>query len=144
MLCDESMSAWTSAKPDCLPDTMPHKTKIIRKPKGVGCEIKNLADGRTGVMLQLEIHEGKEAMGNKDWAALPAARNCTRAPFMSAMVWLTENRCGRLSFRHCDNRRGAAQKKSLFSGVGEDWNQRISEGVVRIVQVRRMRRTCGC
>ncbi len=72
IVADESMCAWTSAKPDSLPDALPHTTKIIRKPKGVGAEIKVLADGRTGVVMRLEIQEGKDAMCHKDWSALPS------------------------------------------------------------------------
>ena len=55
-----------------MPDALPHTQKIIRKPKGVGTEFKNLADGVTGVMLRLEIQEKKSDMADKDWSALPA------------------------------------------------------------------------
>ena len=37
-------------------------TKIIRKPKGFGIEIKDLADVDTGIMLVLELVENKDAM----------------------------------------------------------------------------------
>ena len=33
---------------------MPHVTRIDRKPKGVGCELKNSADADTQTILQLE------------------------------------------------------------------------------------------
>ena len=46
---------------------MPHKTKLPRKPKGVGTEIKSLACGDTGIILKLEIMEGKEANRKKDY-----------------------------------------------------------------------------
>ena len=72
VVADESMSWWYSSKPDEMPDELPHTTKIIRKPRPVGAEIKNLADGILGIMLRLEIQEGKERMCHRDWAALPA------------------------------------------------------------------------
>ena len=36
---DELMSSWISRKQDRTTDGIPHLTKIIRKPKGVGTEI---------------------------------------------------------------------------------------------------------
>ena len=54
------MSSWISRKQDYTLVGIPHLTKIIRKPKGVGTEVKCLADGVVGIMLQLEICEGKE------------------------------------------------------------------------------------
>eukprot|EP00731_Ephydatia_muelleri_P020866 Em0013g593a len=56
--------------PDYMPDALPHTQKIIRKPKGVGTEFKNLADGVTGVMMKLEIQEKKADMADKDWSPL--------------------------------------------------------------------------
>jgi hypothetical protein len=41
---------------------MPHVTKIPRKPKSSGCELKAAADVVSMIMLRLEIQEGKEAM----------------------------------------------------------------------------------
>ena len=65
---DELMSSWISRKQDYTSDGIPHLTKIIRKPKGVGTEMKCLADGVVGIMLQLEICEGKEAKAQKKWS----------------------------------------------------------------------------
>jgi hypothetical protein len=44
---------------------MPHVTKIKRKPQGVGLEIKDACDVISGIMLRLELCEGKEAMLEK-------------------------------------------------------------------------------
>ena len=55
------MSSWISRKQDRTADGIPHLTKIIQKPKGVGTEVKCVADGLVGIMLRLEICEGKEA-----------------------------------------------------------------------------------
>ena len=52
-------------------DLVRDKKRLIRKPKGVVTEFKNLADGVTGVMLRLEIQEKKSDMADKDWSALP-------------------------------------------------------------------------
>ena len=69
---DELMSSWISRKQDYTSDGIPHLAKINRKPKGVGTEMKCLADGIVGIMLQLEICEGKEAEAQKMWSHLPA------------------------------------------------------------------------
>ena len=69
---DELMSSWISRKQDYTSDGIPHLTKIIRKPKGVGTEMKCLADGVVGIMLQPEICEDKEAESQKKWFQLPA------------------------------------------------------------------------
>eukprot|EP00731_Ephydatia_muelleri_P015330 Em0008g1050a len=69
---DELMSSWISRKQDRTTDGIPHLTKIIRKPKGVGTEVKCIADGVTGIMLQLEVCEGKEAESRKKWSHLPS------------------------------------------------------------------------
>lgn len=55
------MSSWVSRKQDHTKDGIPRLTKIIRKPKGVGTEVKSLADGVVGIMLQMEICERKDA-----------------------------------------------------------------------------------
>ena len=69
---DELMSSWVSRQQDHTKDGIPHLTKIIRKPKGVGTEVKCLADGVVGIMLQMEICEGKDAEAEKKWSYLPA------------------------------------------------------------------------
>lgn len=49
LVVDESFG-WVSQKPDDMPDALPHTCtqKIIHKPKGVGTQFKDLADGVTG------------------------------------------------------------------------------------------------
>ena len=41
--------------------------EILRKPVGVGAELKNTACAETGVMLFLELQEGSEAMAGKEF-----------------------------------------------------------------------------
>ena len=39
--------------------------KMVRKPEGVGCELKSAADGMSGIILKLELMEGSEAQSKK-------------------------------------------------------------------------------
>jgi hypothetical protein len=58
-LCvDESVSKWMGKDHRHI-GGMCHVTKIIRKPVGVGCEIKNCCCAKTGVMLTLELVPNK-------------------------------------------------------------------------------------
>ena len=59
---DESISAWRGKDGNYCSDGMPHVTKIKRKPKGVGAELKDAACSQTQVIIALEIQEGKEEM----------------------------------------------------------------------------------
>ena len=66
MLCaDKSVSEWRG-KDHNYEDGMPHVMKIASKPKGVGNEIKNVADCETGIMLVLELVEHKSMMQQKE------------------------------------------------------------------------------
>jgi hypothetical protein len=62
------MSAWRGRDTfECL-FVLPHKTKIIRKPEGVGAELKSLTDRESGILLHLELMEGKEAQAVKEFS----------------------------------------------------------------------------
>ncbi|GMF26894.1 unnamed protein product [Phytophthora lilii] len=70
VLCvDESMSAWKSREGKYCHDGIPHKTKIVRKPEGLGAELKAIADGDTGIILSLELVEGSTRQRQKPYAA---------------------------------------------------------------------------
>ena len=60
---DKSMSAWRGRGGKMAADGMPHVTKIMRKPKGVGGEFENSAGVATGVCLRLELADGKVDVG---------------------------------------------------------------------------------
>lgn len=62
---DECTGAWMGS--DCKYKTngCPHKTKIVRKPEGVGCDLKSAADGMSGILLQLQLMEGSEAQSKQ-------------------------------------------------------------------------------
>ena len=47
---------------------LPNISFVARKPKPLGTEFKCIADGEKGIMLGLEVCEGKEAMQNKEGA----------------------------------------------------------------------------
>ena len=44
VVLDDCMSSWTGSEAD-VAEGMPHKTKIERKPEGVGAELKAMACG---------------------------------------------------------------------------------------------------
>jgi hypothetical protein len=57
---DESMIQWTGASGP--PTGMPHMSYVPRKPVPLGCEVKCVADGTSGVMMYIELQEGKTRM----------------------------------------------------------------------------------
>ena len=68
MVIDECMSAWRGFDSfECI-FVLPYKTKIIRKPEGVGAELKSLCDDESGILLHLEIMEGKETQAVKEFS----------------------------------------------------------------------------
>ena len=64
---DESMSVWRGKDGNFCSDGLPHVSKIDRKPKGVGTELKDAADAESKVIIQIEIQEGKEEMTKKEY-----------------------------------------------------------------------------
>ena len=48
---DECMSSWKGGESAYRVEGMSHKTKIARKPEGVGAEMKALCDGNSGILL---------------------------------------------------------------------------------------------
>ena len=78
---DESMSAW---RPRTTKEGgLPHISYVIRKPEPLGTEFKTAADPATGIMLALEIQEGKPAMD-----AMRARMGCTLIPSTSCVARL--------------------------------------------------------
>ena len=61
------MSSWRGKDGDFCSDGMPHVTRIERKSKGVGCELKDCANADSKAILQLEIQEGADVMGSKEY-----------------------------------------------------------------------------
>jgi len=57
---DECMSAWRGLDSSIAGRKgLPHVTKIKRKPEGIGCEMKSIADVDTGMIFKLDLMEGK-------------------------------------------------------------------------------------
>lgn len=56
---DECMCFWLGQNSIYNSKGMPHITKIIRKPRGVGAEFKAICCSETGILLGLELMEGK-------------------------------------------------------------------------------------
>ena len=72
LVVDELMSAYQG-------QNMPHLSYVIRKPEPLGCEMKCLCCGVSGIMLFLEIQEGKQRMANKPYVhELAATAACTK------------------------------------------------------------------
>jgi hypothetical protein len=69
MIIDEIMSMWYGINSEFAVNAMPHQTKIIRKPRGVGAEAKAISDGESGVMLRLDFMEGQQRQHQKQWFA---------------------------------------------------------------------------
>ena len=60
---DECMSAWKGPDGEYVAEGMPHKTKIARKPEGVGAEMKALACGEAGIILKLDVRKERFLTG---------------------------------------------------------------------------------
>ena len=66
---DESGFWWLGKDGQWHHDGMPHVTKIIRKPRSVMAELKTLCDAISGIMIAVELQEGKDAMKAKEFAS---------------------------------------------------------------------------
>ena len=58
---------------------MPHVTKIARKPKGVGAELKDAADSETNIIIRLELQEGAEHMAAKKFTDICQSKGTAQA-----------------------------------------------------------------
>lgn len=64
---DEIMSMWYGKEQTSTVEGIPHKTKITRKPRGVGAELKAICDGDTNIMLGVEMLEGAARQATKEY-----------------------------------------------------------------------------
>jgi hypothetical protein len=71
IVIDESGFWWLGKDGQWHHEGMPHVTKIIRKPRSVMAELKSLCDALTGIMIALELQEGKDVMATKEFACAP-------------------------------------------------------------------------
>lgn len=86
---------WYGLNSEFAVNTMPHQTKIIRKPRGVGTEAKAIADGESGVMLRLDFMEGQERQHQKQWFA--EYGEGTAVVLRLSAPWAGSGRCDILS-----------------------------------------------
>ncbi len=67
LIVDEMISPYEGMDSAYCVEGMPGKVSIQRKPRGIGIELKALADGSSKVILYLEIQEGQKNMKNKEY-----------------------------------------------------------------------------
>jgi hypothetical protein len=70
---------------------LPHVSKVIRKPKGVGLELKNALCCESGVMLCYEMLEGKAAMATKRFCG-PSINATTATTLRLVEPWMGKGR----------------------------------------------------
>lgn len=103
-LCvDELMSGWTGIDSEYDFDALPHSSYEQRKPVPKGTEMKAMCDGDSGIMLRVEVLEGKERMKQKEfWREYGTSTACVlrmgRAYAGSGRVmchdaWFTSMKC---------------------------------------------------
>ena len=117
-LCvDEKMSAYRPRKGAWCDDSIPHLTKIIRKPEGVGTELKDVTDGATRVTMGLELQEGKLAMGTKEYVDKFNAG--TAVLLRLCKPWFNSNRvvCGDSAFASVEAAIACQSHGLHFSGL---------------------------
>ena len=62
---------------------LPNLSYVKRKPEPLGTEFKNIVDGLIGVMLWMEIQEGKVRMSTKEFQSLGSTCACVLRGVMS-------------------------------------------------------------
>ena len=87
VVVDESMIQWQGKSG---PGGMPHLSYVKRKPQPLGLELKTLCDASTGMMMVIEIQEGKIRMARARFCReFPATTACTLR--LCAIAGLGEN-----------------------------------------------------
>ena len=93
---DESMFAW---KGKSGVGGLPHMSFVKRKPEPLGLENKNTCDGTSGVMLFMEMQEGKIRMARKKWLDKYSATTATTLRLVEGC----NIRDGKKRTVHCDS-----------------------------------------
>ena len=115
------MSAWKgSEKYECI-FALPHKTKIMRKPQGIGAELKSLADGESGILLHLEFMEGR--------VANELAEFCDEYPSSIALTLrVVKHYFGTGITLHADSAfSSVSESRDPFHGLCQDCDQDVPE-----------------
>ena len=88
---DELTSKWCGLG-DWYDVGLPHITKCPRKPWNLGMEFKDAMCAKSGIMLQMEICEGKEEMENKKFCG-PGVNKGTAMVKRLTEPWHGSGRC---------------------------------------------------
>lgn len=72
---DESMSYWSGLTADLAENGLPHSSKQPMKPANEGSELKSSACAESGIMLRVEVLEGKDVMARKEYVTPPHSYN---------------------------------------------------------------------
>ena len=90
IVVDESVFEWRG-RGDYDTRGLPHVSKIARKPKGVGLELKNALCVLSGVMIRYEMLEGKAAMANRKYCE-PGINATTATTLRLIEPWFNKGR----------------------------------------------------
>ena len=101
---DETMFAWRGKGGA---GGMPHLSHVPRKPEDLGCELKTVCDGTSGVMMYMETQEGKLRVARKQWhQECGATTSCTLRCFKES------------GFAEAHRR---PEERPQKAGVGDSW-----------------------
>ena len=101
---DETMFAWRGKGGA---GGMRHLSCTPRKPEDLRCELKTVCDGTSGVMMYMEIQEGKLRMARKQWhQEYGATTSCTLRCFKES------------GFAEAHRR---PEERPQKAGVGDSW-----------------------
>ena len=125
---DECMSSWKGGESAYRVEGMPHKTKIARKLEGVGAEMKALCDGNSGILLRLDIMEGKQRQASKEFHG-------EFGEGTAVTLRLTKDYFGTNRTIHADSAfssvKTAEALQTALYGHCQNCSQRVSKGVLR-------------
>ena len=106
---------------------MPAVMKIKQKPKGIGCDVKTAADVLSGILLNLEINEGKDVMKDLRWQKELGAGTATTLRVTEACM--EQDRLWRFLVCVCEDSCPAPLTWATLSWYREDSLQKVSHQV---------------
>ena len=127
------MSSWNGADGEFVAERMPHKTKVARKPERVGAEMKSLACGETGILLKLDIMEGKEANQRKDYAQLYGEGTAVTLHLTQEYYGTGRVVHADLAFFISEDTFGSEGKGTALLGDGKNSTQRVPSSLPKVM-----------
>jgi Transposase IS4 len=109
---DESMSAF--APQTSKTGNLPHLSWIARKPEPLGTEFKNVACTASGLMIELELQEGKMPMREKEYSQLHGVTAATSLRLLQGT-----KRCGQVPIGGEDE--DEPEEDTFDVGLGDSW-----------------------